>query len=396
VRLGLIVPGGFDHGERVITALLNLAGELASHHDVHVFAAAGPSGPGRYRRNGAAVYQLTGSPDVTTVPGLARRALRRGRLFYRLLGEVNRVQSEGRFDLLHAFWALDTGLAATWIGRRLRLPVVVSVGGGEAIWLPAIGYGGAGTIAGRIRTRATLRAASALTAGSAYAAEHLPGGASARARIIPLGVRCETFEASAARPVGPPWRLLQVADLNLVKDQETLLQAFRQVVDRLGDVSLDCVGEDTLRGQMRRRAEELGVAGRVRFHGFLPQRALPDLYRRAHVHLVSSLYESQGVAVLEAAAAGLPTVGTAVGLVPTMAPVAARCVATGDATALANTTSDLLLDAVARESVGAAARRWALDHDADWTARQFEEVYRSVLGGERPGSGEAGLRIDHQ
>jgi len=380
MRLGLIVPGGFDRGERVITALLNLTGELAARHDVHVFAAGGPSGPGRYRRHGATVYQLASSPAVATAPGRLRGALQRAQLVSRLLREVRRVESTGRFDLLHAFWALDTALAAAWLGRGSRAPVVVSVGGGEAIWLPGIRYGGAGSIAGRLRTRAALRLADAITAGSVFAAEHLPSRAAARAHVIPLGVRCETWGGAPARPSGPPWRLLQIADLNLVKDQETLLQAFRQIVARLHDVTLDCVGEDTLRGQLQRRAAELGVADRVRFHGFLPQTRLPDLYHRAHLHLVSSRYESQGVAILEAAAAGLPTVGTTVGLIPAMAPEAARCVATGDATALANATSELLLDRVARESMGAAARRWARGHDAAWTAREFEAVYRSVLG----------------
>ena len=379
MRLGLIVPGGFDRGERVITALLNLTERLASRHDVHVFAADGPSGPGNYPRNGAMVYQLGGSPEVTIAPGRLERAARRGRFVSRLLREVNRVQASGRFDLLHAFWALDTGLAATWIGRRLNVPVVVTVGGGEAVWLPAIRYGGAGSPAGRLQARATLHAASAVTAGSAFAAERLPGRASTRARIVPLGVRCETFHAVPARAAGPPWRLLQVADINRVKDQETLLQAFRQVAMRVGDVWLDCVGDDTLGGELRRRARELGVAERVRFHGFLPQSRLPELYRGAHLHVVSSLYESQGVAILEAAAASLPTVGTAVGLLPTLAPGAARCVATGDAPALASAIAALLVDSAARESMGAAAQRWARGHDADWTAHEFESVYRSVL-----------------
>jgi glycosyltransferase involved in cell wall biosynthesis len=379
VRLGLIVPGGFDRGDRVITALLNLTTELACRHDVHVFAADGPSGPGRYWRGGATVHQLAASSNLTARLGPGRRALRRGRFVSRLIGEVNRVQSTRPFDLLHAFWALDTGLTATLIGRRLGLPVVVTVGGGEAVWLPAIRYGGGGSIIGRLRTRAALRLASAITAGSVFAAQHLPGSASARTRIIPLGIRCETFDVVPDRPPGPPWRLLQVADLNLVKDQETLLQAFRQIVVRLGDVSLDCVGEDTLRGHLRRKADALGLSERVRFHGFLPQRMLPDLYRRAHLHVVSSLYESQGVAILEAAAAGLPTVGTAVGLIPTMAPGAARCVATGDANGLAQAVCEALVDGTARESMGAAAKRWALDHDAGWTAREFERVYASLV-----------------
>jgi glycosyltransferase involved in cell wall biosynthesis len=297
----------------------------------------------------------------------------------RFFREMGRVQSTGPFTVLHAFWALDTGLAATWMGRLLGVPVVVSVGGGEAVWLPDIRYGGAGSRLGRAQARATLRLANAITVGSAFAARQLSRDAFERARIVPLGVRCETFTAPPSRPAGPPWRLIQVADLNLVKDQDTLLEAFRRVVDRLGDVRLDCVGEDTTGGRIRRRAEALGIGDRVRFHGFLPQRALPEMYSAAHLHVQSSRYESQGVAVLEAAAAGLPTVGTAVGILPTLGPLAARCVPPGDAVALAEATSSLLLDEAARTAMGGAAQRWAIQHDAAWTANEFEALYRSVL-----------------
>ena len=363
----------------MIPALLNLAEELASRHEVHVFAADGPSGPGRYQRAGASVYQLGGTADLAERPVRARRLSRLGRFLRSLVGEICRVHAEGPFDLLHAFWALDTALAATVLGRGLRVPVVVSVGGGEAVWMPAIAYGGAGSLAGRARLNTSLRLAHAITAGSAFAIQYLPAFARTRAHVIPLGVRCETFDATPERPPGPPWRLLQIADLNRVKDQEMLLRAFQRVVDRLGDVSLDCIGEDTLNGALRSRANELGIGSCVRFHGFLPQRMLPEFYRRAHLHLVSSRYESQGVAILEAAAAGLPTVGTAVGLAPTLHPLAARCVAPGDAVALAEATSALLLDETARRAVGAAARQWAHDHDARWTGREFERVYASLL-----------------
>jgi glycosyltransferase involved in cell wall biosynthesis len=378
VRLGLIVPGGFDLGERVIPALQNLAAELARRHEVHVFAAAGPSGRGCYEHEGVTVHQLSKNAEAT-VHGLGRSLLGRGRLIGSMLREMRRASPKGAFDLLHAFWADDTGFVMTVLGRTLRVPAVVSIGGGEAVWIPEARYGGAGSVAGRVRLRATLRVASAVTAGSAFAADFLPGEASRRARIIPLGVRWETFEAPPDRPEGPPWRLVHVGDLNFVKDQETLLRAFARVLARCADSSLDCIGEDTQAGRLRETARALGIERHVTFHGFLPQRRLPEFFRRAHLNVLSSRYESQGVAVLEAAAAGLPTVGTAVGLLPTLAPAAARCVAVGDSGALGDAITALLVDAAARRSIGAAAQRWAIDHDAAWTARQFEDLYASVL-----------------
>ncbi len=52
----------------------------------------------------------------------------------------------------------------------------------------------------------------------------------------------------------------------------------------------------------------------IQFHGFMENLSLLTFYQQAHVLVQSSRHEGQGVAVCEAAAAGVPTVGTAVGL----------------------------------------------------------------------------------
>src|SRR5262249_53603742 len=145
------------------------------------------------------------------------------------------------------------------------------------------------------------------------------------ADVIPLGVDAATF-APAPEPPGPPWRLVHVASLNPVKDQETLLQALARVVAVEPRVRLDVLGVDTLAGAVERRAEALGVASFVSFHGLLPVTELAPFYARAHLLVQSSRHDASPVAVLEAAAVGRTTVGTAVGYVADGAP--SRTVAT--------------------------------------------------------------------
>ena len=117
------------------------------------------------------------------------------------------------------------------------------------------------------------------------------------------------------------------------------------------------------------------------FHGFLPSERVAPLYRQAHLLLHSSRYESQAVVVGEAAAAGLPSVGTAVGVLAELAPAAAVAVPAGDAPALAEAALALLHDPVRRERIGLAAQAWARAHDADWTAARFEAIYQQVVRG---------------
>ena len=383
MKIAVVTPGGFSPDGRydVIPALLALTAELARRHEVHVFAFGGPGGVVRYPAGGASVH-LLGEPargEAPPGPGeRARRLLRGGAELWR---ELRLAGAAGRFDVLHAWWATDPGALACLFGRVLRVPVVVSVGGGEAVWLADIVYGGAGTRAGRARTAAVLRAAAAVTIGSDTARALLPGRARERAQVVPLGIDVDRMAAPPARAPGPPWRLLHVGSVNRVKDHRTLLAAFARVAARHGDVTLDCAGEDTLGGDIQAHARALGVDTRVRFRGFVPNDQVAALYRAAHLHVVSSRYESQSVAVLEAAAAGLPTVGTAVGLLPTLAalaPEAALTVPPGDAAGLADAICGLLADEPRRAAMGARAQSFAQTHDARFTANAFEVIYRRV------------------
>ena len=89
--------------------------------------------------------------------------------------------------------------------------------------------------------------------------------------------------------------------------------------------------------------------------------------------------------VLEAAAAGVPTVGTSVGYVADWDPDRAVAVPVRNPEALADAITDLLHDPTRRATIGASAREWTLAHDADWTAAQFGRVYDEVVGERRSG-----------
>ncbi|HVT06866.1 MAG TPA: glycosyltransferase, partial [Polyangia bacterium] len=103
MRVGLVVPGGFDPGGRqgVIPALLGLSEALARRHDVRVFAAAGRGGAGRYRVAGVEVTQRPGGEPAAALA----RALWRW------------TRAAGPFDVLHAFWADRTALLVAALAR---------------------------------------------------------------------------------------------------------------------------------------------------------------------------------------------------------------------------------------------------------------------------------------
>ena len=373
VRVALVVPGGVDRSgeQRVIPALLWLIERLARRHTVHVFALSQETEPGDYPLLGAHVHNL-GMPSRSAWPGqallLAGRRLLRG------------VVRHGPFDLVHAFWANNPGFLASLAARRRNLPLVVSLGGGELVSLRDIGYGSQLLTRERLKVRWTLRSASCVTVASGPMDE-LARRHGVTPLVVPLGVDGAFFVEPTAG--GPPFRLLHVGSLNRVKDQETLLHALRRVVDRGEDVHLDVVGEDTLDGSVQATCAALGLASRVTFRGFLPSAQTQPLFHGAHLFLLSSRHEAGPLVVLEAAASGVPTVGTSVGHIRDFAPDRALAVPVGDDGALAEAVLSLLHDDPRRRAMGAAARRWAREHDADATASAFERIYADLYAAGR-------------
>ncbi len=384
MKLAFVAPGGFGRGGRVqvIPALISLTTELARKHEVHVFSLDGAAPITDYEVGGAFIHQIG---DPARSRGRAGSRHRRDLLqqTYRLWRQMARISTEGPFAVVHAFWMGGPAVVAGLLGRLSGVPVVVSVGGGEWVWHPDIRYGGAGSVPGRLLARGSAAFADEITAGTSFARGFVDEGLRSRVTVVPLGIDCSAFDAQPARPGGPPWRLIHVGSINRVKDHATLLHAFKAVASRVPHVTLDCIGDDTLGGQVHALARELGVAEAVRFKGFVPNDELSQLYRAAHLNILSSRYESQGVVVLEAGAAGLPTVGSAVGILPDMAPDAASMVAPNDPEALAGAIVALLGDRNRRESLGAAAQRFARAHDVRATASAFEAIYERAG---RPGS----------
>jgi glycosyltransferase involved in cell wall biosynthesis len=144
------------------------------------------------------------------------------------------------------------------------------------------------------------------------------------------------------------------------------------------DCRLDIVGTDTLGGAVQRQAAELGLGDLVRFHGFRRQPDVRRLMAEADLLTMSSLHEAGPVVLLEAALAGVPTVGTAVGMIADWAPEAAVAVPPANAAALASGIECLLRDDARRVALATAAQRRAMTDDADATARRVLEIYERL------------------
>jgi glycosyltransferase involved in cell wall biosynthesis len=364
VRIALVVTGGVDRGgrEKVIPAVLWLIERLARQHDVFVYALRYHEQPCTYPLLGATVRDL----------GRPRGVLRQHAAL------IAALKRDGPFDVVHGYWALPAGLAAAAAGRRLGIPSVVTCDSGEFSAIPEIGYGLQIRWRQRAAVSAALRLASRVTVCTAFM-ERLARAHGAAAVVIPLGVDTNLFRPPAQAPGGPPWRVLNVASLNPVKDHRTLIEAFRIVAGRLGDVHLDVAGEDTMSGVIQDAVVSRSLHRRVTFHGALPTDRVAALYRQSHLFVLSSRHEAAGVVALEAAASCLPIVGTSVGYLADWSPAGARVVPPADAGGLAEAIVDVLNESAARQRLASSAHDWAVAHDADWSAAEFTRLYASLV-----------------
>lgn len=315
LKVALVTPG-FSAGEDdwCIPALLHLVRELARRHDVTVYTLRYPHFRGTYRVHGATVQSFGGA----TAGGLRRFPL--------LLNAVRSIVHNGRrrpHSIVHGLWADEAGAVATLAARRQEVPALVSLMGGELVRMPDIDYGVQLSRSGRYLTRLSLRLADAVGTGSQQllerAADSVPR---CKLRRLPLGVDTTLFSPPDQRAGGPPYNILHVGSLAPVKDQATLLEAFAGVVSspRAVEATLHVAGDGPLRPILEEQARSLEISERVQFHGEVSHERLPALCRRAHVFVLTSRYESQNLSVLEAAACGVPAVGTAVGIVRDLLP----------------------------------------------------------------------------
>ncbi|MBB3832460.1 glycosyltransferase family 4 protein [Xanthomonas arboricola] len=363
MKLALVVPGGVDRsGEvRVIPVFLTLIDWLARNHQVHVFVLHQEPLPDTWMLRGATVHNI---------------GARRTRL--RAVAAIVAEHRRAPFDVIQAVFSGYCSLIAVAAARLLRRPSAVHIAGGELVALHAIGYGGRRKWRGRLREAVILRLADRVTAASEPIIASLQALGIAATRV-PLGVDLRAW------PVAPPRvrqgavaRLLHVASLNPVKDQRTLLQAMAALKRAGVAFTLDMVGVDTLDGAMQRLVQALGLQDQVRFLGFKTQRELRPIMLAADLLLLSSLHEAGPMVLLEAAVAGVPTVGTAVGHLVEWAPVSALAVPPGEWAGMAEAVRQVLGDDQLRLRLAWAAQCRAVREDAAFTARLFEQLYRQV------------------
>ncbi len=108
--------------------------------------------------------------------------------------------------------------------------------------------------------------------------------------------------------------MLAVGRMEVVKDQRTLLDSWKLVIEQLPEAVLALIGSGPLEAELREHAIALGLGASMRF--VAPRPDLTHAYADADAFVLSSLWEGLPYVILEAMDAGLPVVSTDVDGIP--------------------------------------------------------------------------------
>jgi glycosyltransferase involved in cell wall biosynthesis len=221
-----------------------------------------------------------------------------------------RAQRGGPPDVVHAQGAYPSGWAAAlycrWVGRPLVVrPIGFDILPDEKVRSDA-----------RTDARVTgaLRAAARVVAQSQELEELVAALGVERERIvrIPNAVDVEPFRRTLAARADEPL-IAALGIFHRKKGFDILLDAFARVRREVPRARLALAGDGEERAALEQRAAELGLRDAVEFPGLLAGDAKIAFLQRAWVFATSARREPFSNANLEALAAGLPLVATAVG-----------------------------------------------------------------------------------
>jgi glycosyltransferase involved in cell wall biosynthesis len=289
-----------------------------------------------------------------------------------LRGEIRRA----RPDLVHLHSRRGADVLGAIAARLERVPVVLSrrVDNPEPRWAVPLKY--------RLYDRviAISKAIRDVLVGCGVATDKL--------RIVPSAVNCAEFEGPrdtvwlrSEFGLGPDEQYVGiVAQLIPRKGHADLFAAWPAVLAAQPAARLLIFGRGPLREDLEARAAGLGIAGSLRFAGFRDDlhRILPCLDLVVH----PAHREGLGVAVLQAACAGVPVVATATGGLREIIAdgVNGRMVPVSDTDMLAEAVVSMLRDRrSARQMAAAAALTVRTRFSVDAMVAGNLSVYRELL-----------------
>jgi len=266
-------------------------------------------------------------------------------------------------------WADSCGYLLRWLGK----PFMLVLHGGA---LPEFHN------RHPLRVQRLLRAATVLVTPSRYL-QNCFAPIRSDIRYLPNALELGRYNQRESSP--DRLRLVWLRAFQADYCPEMAVEVLARLAEFHPEATLAMIGPDRGDGSLaacRQRAEQLGVADRISWVGAVSKAEVPARLADADIFLNTTRYESFGIALLEAAACGLPIVSTRVGEIPWLwlDGEELMMVEPGDAAAMAEAVRRIVEDADFAARLSCQARRRAEAYDWSVILPQWEALLAEAAG----------------
>ncbi len=269
-----------------------------------------PNGNATTKKQAGATKKQDGLTIKTEAWLTFKNGIRFAKRFAQIIDEV-------KPDIVHAHQSVPFGWYAVRALTRARhtAPLVVSVWGTDVMAYPEQNW------LFRLMDYSVLKHATALTATSqALVAASMRWTKRKDWLVVPFGVEPGLFKKKSA-PAGQARVFGMAKQLRFIGESDvygftTALRALALAKKQKHDLSLEIAGSGPEETYLKKLADSLGISEAVRFLGHVPQEQLGERMARWDALLLPSKQESFGVVAVEAAAVGIPVIGSRVGGIP--------------------------------------------------------------------------------
>ncbi|NQZ25359.1 MAG: glycosyltransferase family 4 protein [Colwellia sp.] len=232
-------------------------------------------------------------------------------LYKTCLTSIAEIQDEGfSIDVIDAHYFYPDGVVASWISKKLNIPVMVTARGSDINVIPE------NKIARKRIIKALMNIDASAAVSQALAEEMMKLAPLAKPPIVlKNGVDLEVFHPKVPKPQLPftlskdEKLILSVGNLIELKGHHLVIEALAL----MPNIKLIIIGEGILKAKLQQQVEKLKLADRVHFTGNILQRELPGYYASADVLVLASSREGMPNVLMESIACGTPVVATNVG-----------------------------------------------------------------------------------
>jgi glycosyltransferase involved in cell wall biosynthesis len=289
-------------------AMHNLARELSHNSEIEltVFSLYHPANKPDYTFHGAHVKSFGSGRVLSYTEKL--------RIWKKCKNSFIAEHKQKPFSIIHSMWAGESGYVASSLSKTLKIPLIINICGGELADLPKINYGSRTRFWQKYFVNKSFNRADKIISGSEFITNKIAlyynKNIQRKVVNIPFGVDDTLFKPGNSNRGFTC--LICIAHAVPVKSHDTLFNALAIVKESFPEIRLFCYGRDD-RNVLTGLIQKYGLEESVVLCGFIDYEKIPDALSGSGVFVVSSLYESQNMSMLEAAFCGLPVVSANAG-----------------------------------------------------------------------------------